>query len=940
MAGPFRDRDALGRLRRVYTKRVNPDDEYSLMWVGLNKNCEAIPSAALELEEDFHNIRPEGAVGESGRLLSLEWADTPDWYRASEHYRGWIPLERPNDNRRGAWARRTTTKMELLGPTHQGLWHLAGPVRVMVERDLAYFWSLLEDVCTGSEYDIETHTPPYFDSSLINAGYPTEADAQKMGMEARRAVLSIMGHLAWWTASVPDWMKGLSATIVEQVLELQLGTDRKRGFLISIPRDWRELNFPLLLRHSIPVYFVWGIFEARDPSFKRLDPDVMTAYLEEDDSHIVDGLWKDDFPPLLGDFDLAIRYDRYLQLKIDPFACPCHNLPIIDEDSGRLEYWVIDHQFWRRRLLGNDEKAEDLHELYHHIVVESRSERVTRVIFHRFHRKPAREVLMGNGDLLDEELIEPDTSVIRERFKGHCAPRFGQKFDPETGVERKKAIDDSDPIDLVHTVEEEFLMLSPPGHLGGHLVGGGNTSVRDDREHDATRFGREVGPRVTSPDSDHSSERREYDSAEPMAHESGWLQAMARDDWGATIDHFVTERNGRRPNIRTRARHLEAGDDEFFADMSRAGTPRRSASPEPRGRIVYPIRSRTPPPFRANSVRKDSMVELANRRARWLERFTTWGSKATFEASLWRVPVDLAWNPDVLEHGYLIISESSEFRLRYQMLTNPAIRFPRHLLELAMERGIQFAIAYKRTDCDLFRPTERDEEMSRMVTKAVVDVRAKGPRLESATAVSTVYRQYRANLGKIGDTPQARALIMRGGAASWIMRAYIGLGLVRRVFKGPSVQVSVHHMGANDSADDDCIDVTWDEVSDGDYEALFGFIPGTSSESDTYLYPTDDMLEEFSDHYYREWNPFCDKTFQKLKSELDDGRGKCRTKTEWKHYFQSSNRGTFKPTFVVNRAFIDEGMERVKGALQCESWNKRKLSDIARDIPAQFRWDF
>ncbi|KAJ7602223.1 hypothetical protein DFH06DRAFT_1024106 [Mycena polygramma] len=233
-----------------------------------------------------------------------------------------------------------------------------------------------------------------------------------------------------------------------------------------------------------------------------------------------------------------------------------------------------------------------------------------------------------------------------------------------------------------------------------------------------------------------------------------------------------------------------------------------------------------------------------------------------------------------------------------------------------------------------------DEEVPRIVTKAVVDLRSKGPRLESATTVTAVYRQYRANLAKVGDSPQARSLITRGGASSWIMRAYIGLGLVRRVFQGPSVQVTVHHMGANDSADDRCLDLTWDDVSDGDYEAIFGFIPGSTAELDTYLYPTDEMLEEYSDHYYREWNPFCDKTFQKIKAELDEGRGKCRTRSEWRRYFQSSNRGTFKPSFVADRAFIEEGLERLKGTLQMESWNKRRVSDIARDMPAQFRVDF
>lgn len=157
---------------------------------------------------------------------------------------------------------------------------------------------------------------------------------------------------------------------------------------------------------------------------------------------------------------------------------------------------------------------------------------------------------------------------------------------------------------------------------------------------------------------------------------------------------------------------------------------------------------------------------------------------------------------------------------------------------------------------------------------------------------------------------------------------------------GPSVQVTVHHAGANDSGDDNCLDLAWDDISDGDYEAVHGYIQGATPELDMYLFPTSEMMEEYSDHYFREWNPYCDKTFRQIKMELDGGRGKARTKAEWRKFFQSSNRGTYKPEFIVNQEFIEEGFARMKGALQYASWNKRKISDLARDLPPQFLFDF
>ncbi|KAJ7839092.1 hypothetical protein B0H13DRAFT_1650379, partial [Mycena leptocephala] len=195
---------------------------------------------------------------------------------------------------------------------------------------------------------------------------------------------------------------------------------------------------------------------------------------------------------------------------------------------------------------------------------------------------------------------------------------------------------------------------------------------------------------------------------------------------------------------------------------------------------------------------------------------------------------------------------------------------------------------------------------------------------------------YRSNLGNFGDSPQAHSIILRGGGGSWILRAFVGMGIVRRALQGPSIQVTIHRAGANDSADQDCQDLTWDDVSEGDYEALFGYIQGLTREQDKYLFPTDQMLEEFWDHYYREWNPFCDQTFKHIKEELDDKKGKARTRSEWKHYFQSSNRGVRKPKVVVNWVFIEEGIARDQEAMKYTTWNKRRIRDLARDIPAQF----
>ncbi|KAJ7906577.1 hypothetical protein B0H13DRAFT_2333313 [Mycena leptocephala] len=798
----------------------------------------------------------------------------------------------------------------------------------------------MEEVCGSELYDAESHTPDLFEVERLDLEYGCELDVHRMVMDARRSVLANMGHIAWWTGSMSNWMRGLTGSVIDKILQMQLPTYEKRGYLISINRDWREVNFPLLIRHEIPFFFVWGLFESRDKRFLRLDPETMRGWLQGDGATLA-GLWEDELPMVDSNFDAAARYDRFLQLKIDPYAWLHLPLPVASEISGVIEHWVVDFQHWARRRLADDEKVEDLHEYYNHIVVESKSTQTTRVIFHRFHPKPRREFLYDDDEIMADPTAVPDLSAIRERFKGRCAPSYGQVFDPETGVEQQTTITDKDPADVVARYQHEVLLVAPPSSLGGRLLW--NSEPWEDKEFDATAYRRELGQRVTSPYSDHSSERREYDSVDPMAHTVGWVAAMGKDDWSDTPDRYLESRNRRRPSIHVRGGVPDEFEDArsyFSLESSRAGTSRRSASPEPRGRCSYPIRSASPPIFRRRPSRGETLSEIEDRRAGWLNTFADWGRPAMFEASLWRVPMDFVWNPDFLENGYLIINETAEFRLRFQAVVNPAIRFPRHLIEVGMERGIRFIVGVKLADVDRFRPKKNEEDISRTVTKAMVDLRAKGPRLEFSPSLLTIYHEFRSNLGKLGDSPQARALIFRGGAASWVMRAFVGMGLVRRAMKGPSVQVSVHHCGANDSTDDDSIGVFWDDVSEGDYEAVFGYMQGATPDLDRYLFPTDEMFEEYSDHYYGEWNPFCDKTYHQIKADLDSGRGQARTRSEWKKYFQSSNRGTFGPKFIVTREFVEEGVARMKGAFQYKSWNKRRLADIARDLPPQFLVDF
>ncbi|KAK7040507.1 hypothetical protein R3P38DRAFT_2512889 [Favolaschia claudopus] len=840
-----------GRIHRKFATPLDPDNEVSLEWIGINAPCDRIPSGALDFCDRMDYQDEYSAKDEFGRFLTIEWADQPDWYDLSTHNRGWTPLAKEGDTKRGSWARNTKSYLRAEGPDADGKWGLDAAELREVEADTRYFRMLLEELSVNPLMDSETYTPYVFDYEKLHMPYNFEDEVHEMVMEVRRSVLDHMGTIAWWTAVIPQWADGVAANVVQDIQDLDFRSYHKTGYLFKLSRDWRGVNFGLLIRKDVPFFYVWGEREMRDKRFARLDPATIDSWYASNERNELKELWADDIPLDFSEWDLATHYDRFLQLKIDPYCRPRNPLPQAAPDGGSLDETVIDGQGWKRRGLAEDESIEEMHQHYHHVVVERKSTKTTIIIFQRFHPKPKKEEMTRDRDIVMDSRPPPDEEILRERFKSRSAPGYGEIMDPETGVVREQAIQENSPSDDVAKYEHQLTLNAPMQALGTHLIHPLNHSSRyDDSEHDATSYGRSVAPRLTSPDSDHSSERRESKDSR-LSYSSSHSTAL--------------------------------------------------------------------PPY------------LGARRAH---------GGATYSSCLWRIPFDEGWNPVLLEKGYLIISEAAEFRLRYQILANPSLRFPRHVLEVALERGIPILIGYKRSDCDHFRPKKSDLDFSPSVNKALVDLRGRGPRIAMSPSIPTMYMEYRRILGKLADLPQARALILRGGATSWIMRAYVGMGLVARALKGPSVQVTVFHAGGNDTGDDHSLDLTWDEVSEGDLESVYGYIPGPTTEQDLYFYPTDAMLEDFSDHYHREWNPFCEETFKKIKTELDNNRGKARTRGDWKKFFQSSNRGERRPRVVAKEDLIEEEMARLKGALMVESWNKRRIADVGRDLPHHFIADF
>ncbi|KAJ6459199.1 hypothetical protein C8R47DRAFT_994750 [Mycena vitilis] len=265
----------------------------------------------------------------------------------------------------------------------------------------------------------------------------------------------------------------------------------------------------------------------------------------------------------------------------------------------------------------------------------------------------------------------------------------------------------------------------------------------------------------------------------------------------------------------------------------------------------------------------------------------------------------------------------------------PNVRFLRHVLEAGIERGIPFQMALPSSLCQSYRPRLPIEH--RATTKAQLE--SGDRRLELGSSAVVTHSKWLRLLGDVAGLENARAIIGRGGVASWIVRAHGFIGLVDAFMSGPSMHVTVYHGGGNDSADEDSKGLRWDELSENDYQCLYGYVAGQTRDRDMWMYPPDEMLEELSKHYYREWNPVVDDLCRRIKAEWEDRpcRGKMRNRKEWKEFLHASNHGKHAPIIEVNASWIQEGKERLARAFEGK-WNKRKVWEIS--VPESFKEGF
>ncbi|RDB30954.1 hypothetical protein Hypma_000076 [Hypsizygus marmoreus] len=183
---------------------------------------------------------------------------------------------------------------------------------------------------------------------------------------------------------------------------------------------------------------------------------------------------------------------------------------------------------------------------------------------------------------------------------------------------------------------------------------------------------------------------------------------------------------------------------------------------------------------------------------------------------------------------------------------------------------------------------------------------------------------------------QHRALIGLGGPASWIARKFGGADMVAKFTNGPSLLVSWHNKGGNDSEDPRPLHVSYDIITGPELALVFGHVivkdaKGTVKER--WLFPTEEILREYCHHWNGEWTEGCEKIFERLYKEVKGPNPKAGS-SQWREYLRWNNRGTGAPQHGhLEDEYFEEGLRKFERAFG-RSWHKRPLDFLV--VPERF----
>jgi len=298
------------------------------------------------------------------------------------------------------------------------------------------------------------------------------------------------------------------------------------------------------------------------------------------------------------------------------------------------------------------------------------------------------------------------------------------------------------------------------------------------------------------------------------------------------------------------------------------------------------------------------------------------------------MPIGSQWNAAFLDEGVILFPDNqTQICLRYWAICGSGILYMKHVLELAICRGMKFILAIPFNALPHFRDSEPPSMMG--LTKRTYDTGFQESPLTYDRGRVVFMDQY---LGKLVDIlwhPHAWAVIAMGGPTSWIARHYGGERLIIEYMSGPSIQVTAHHRGAVTDTPFLDMPVFYDHLSMQEVELIHSYIPLGSPTDDRWVFPTTEIFEDFSKHWKGKWNQGCERIMGNIARDLSSGLLAPQTRKEWHEYLRGNNRGqyTLEPGSVPTESDFTLVENKIDSIFPIR-WHGRRIRDIL--LPEEF----
>lgn len=591
----------------------------------------------------------------------------------------------------------------------------------------------------------------------------------------------------------------LPQVAIDAILDLELPAYPRRGVLIDLHKDWRQISIPHLLRQRVPIYYRWKVELDTEDRFRSISPAILRAFEEKRQASVDGKVYSFQMPEYAMDFETMKNYDELFQHRVFDGS--------VAEDiefTEDIHFAIVDFQGW----------------MYRPIPMRTAQDFVTRFGSHIVHYNDRTLVIFRRWEALsDEDSISPPAGI----------PRDGQDVEAARGYLE------------IREIHRSFY------------------APYDRQKFDWNGFP-DYGPLKSSVESSNPESRTAKLRTERPPR--SWIEAMAQ-------------------SVTSTSSSSSSGGADRDRNSSRNSV---RVSPYPRPRSQSPSRRQS------YQRRAESPLTCQDQFVRRLRAH----NNITGPSTMWCMPIGSSWNTDFLEEGVIFFPDNrTQIRLRYLAICNPAILHMRHVLELAINRGMRFilAIPYDALPCfHISEPTSMTD-----LTKRTYDTGFQESPLTYDKGRVAFMDQYLGKLADILRRPHARAVVAVGGPTSWIARHYGGEWLIEEFMSGPSIQVTVHHRGGVADAPFLEMPVFYDQLSAQEVELIHGYIPLGSPTEDRWAFPTTEILEDCSKHWRGEWNMGCERIMTNIARDLSSGLLAPQTRKEWREYLRGNNRGEYAP---------------------------------------------